>query len=60
MSLSGDRGERLEFVQLPLVIKETQNRSTINKAEVSALLNSMKGVLRSFGRSGGRDRAANR
>ena len=49
-----------EFIQLPLVIKETQNRSTINKAEVSALLNSMKGALRSFGRSGGRDRAANR
>ena len=60
MSLLGDRGERLEFVQLPLVIKETQNRSTINKAEVSALLNGMKGALRSFGRSGGRDRAANR
>ena len=32
-----------EFIQLPLVIKETQKRPTINKAEVSALLNSMKG-----------------
>jgi integrase len=32
-----------EFIQLPLVIKETQNRPTINEAEVSALLNSMKG-----------------
>jgi integrase len=32
-----------EFIQLPLVMKETQKRPTINKAEVSALLNSMKG-----------------
>jgi integrase len=32
-----------EFIQLRLVIKETQKRPTINKAEVSALLNSMKG-----------------
>ena len=31
-----------EFIQLPLVIKEKQNRPTINEAEISALLNSVK------------------
>src|SRR5437016_2202915 len=31
-----------EFIQLPLVIKEKQNRPTINEAEISALLNSAK------------------
>jgi hypothetical protein len=49
-----------EFIQLLLVIKEKQNRPTINEAEISALLNSVKERLRSLGGSGGRDRAANR
>jgi integrase len=31
-----------EFIQLPLVIKEKQNRPTINEAEISALLNRVK------------------
>lgn len=31
-----------EFVQLPMVIKEKQNRPTITEAEISAMLNSMK------------------
>ena len=31
-----------EFIQLPLVIKEKQNRPTISEAEISALLNSVK------------------
>jgi integrase len=32
-----------EFIQLPLVIKEKQNRPTIDGAEISALLKSVKG-----------------
>ena len=32
-----------EFIQLPLVIKEKQNRPTITAAEISALLKSVKG-----------------
>ena len=32
-----------EFIQLPLVIKEKQNRPTIGGAEISALLKSVKG-----------------
>jgi integrase len=32
-----------EFIQLPLVIKETQNRPTIDGAEITALLKSVKG-----------------
>lgn len=31
-----------EFIQLPLVIKEKQNRPTITETEISAMLNSMK------------------
>jgi hypothetical protein len=31
-----------EFIQLPLVIKEKQNRPTVTEAEVSGLLNSLK------------------
>jgi integrase len=31
-----------EFIQLPLIIKEKQNRPTINEAEISALLNGVK------------------
>jgi hypothetical protein len=31
-----------EFSQLPLVIKEKQNRPTINEPEIYALLNSVK------------------
>jgi integrase len=31
-----------EFIQPPLVIKENQNRPTINAAEISALLNTVK------------------
>ena len=32
-----------EFIQLPLIIKEKQNRPTINEAEISAMLTTMKG-----------------
>jgi integrase len=32
-----------EFIQLPLVIKEKQNRPTINEAEISAMLTALKG-----------------
>jgi integrase len=31
-----------EFIQLPLIIKEKQNRPTINEAEISAMLTTMK------------------
>ena len=32
-----------EFIQLPLIIKEKQNRPTINEAEISAMLTTLKG-----------------
>ena len=32
-----------EFIQLPLVVKEKQNRSTITQVEVSAILGMLKG-----------------
>jgi len=32
-----------EFIQLPLNIKENQNRPTINEAEISAMLTTLKG-----------------
>jgi len=31
-----------EFIQLPVVIKENQNRPTITQAEITDLLNSLK------------------
>ncbi len=32
-----------EFIQLPLVVKEKQNRPTITEAEISAILTTLKG-----------------
>src|SRR5260370_34818711 len=32
-----------EFMQLPLVVKEKQNRPTITEAEISAMLTTLKG-----------------
>jgi hypothetical protein len=49
-----------EFSQLPLVIKEKQNRATITETEISALLKNVNEALRRFGGARGRDRATSR
>ena len=48
-----------EFIQLPIVIKENQNRPTITGAEISAILSSVKeryAVLVEIGRASCRER----
>ncbi|SRR5205814_3013105 len=56
---SHPRVRNYEFMQLPLVVMEKQNRPTITEAEISAMLTATEGTRCRLGRAGGRNRSTN-